>query len=272
MMAKRPRNISGAAAFTLLELLVSMAVMAIVLAVMFVALSTSMSLWRNTDSKIASDREARAVEFLLARDLGNAVVPAQTNFWPKTLAVSSPDGPSGARDYYLGFLTLASAEMQSAGAVGDICYAEYAIVFLKDSNGITQREVRRLFRNSGDTFTNILTAGSLPQLAMSNVSAYQSLGLNLLPTNNMAARGLGPLANVSESAFNTNFVLLGTNMLPFTGTPSANNYPAAIEVNFAVADRTTLANSNVIGVANYVLRNAGLYSFRLSLPKPPNAP
>jgi|GEM_PF-1827867 len=268
---KRP----GAPAFTLLELLVSMTVMAIVLTVMFAALSTSMSLWRNTDSKIASDREARAVEFLLARDLANIVVPAQTNFWPKTTNVSSADGPSGARDYYLGFLTAAAADMQSAsgaGAVGDVCYAEYAVVFVKDADGNARREVRRFFMNSGDTFTSVIKGNTLPQLAKQAATAYQSLGLNLLPTNNMAARGLGPLPNANEAAFNTNFVLLNRNMLPLTGAYSTNNYPAAIEVNFSVADRTTLANTNVINRANYVIRNAGLYSFRLPLPKPPNAP
>jgi len=262
MIAKRPRNISGAPAFTLLELLVSMAVMAIVLAVMFVALSTSMSLWRNTDSKIASDREARAVEFLLARDLGNAVVPAQTSFWPRVSVVGSST--------YLRFLaTVPGAAQPTSGAeVGDVCYVEYAVVPSTNGPG---REVRRLLWPSKQTYDSVIQAGALPTSAQSP-DQYQSLGLNLLPTNNMAARGLGPLANPSEAAFNTNFVLLGRNMLPFTGTPSTNNYPAAVEVNFSVADRTTLANSNIISRANYVLRNAGLYSFRLPVPKPPNAP
>ena len=85
----------------------------------------------------------------------------------------------------------------------------------------------------------------------------------------MAARGLGDLAN---EANNTNFILLGTDMLPFTGVPGSNNYPAAIEVNFAVADPTTLANTNLLNRSTYVLRNAGLYSFRIPLPKPPSAP
>lgn len=262
MIAKLPRSISGAMGFTLLELLVSMAVMAIVLAVMFVALSTSMSLWRNTDSKIASDREARAVEFLLARDLANIVIPAQTNFWPRVSVA--------ADSTYLRFLATVpgAAQSTSAADVGDVCYVEYAVVPSTNGPG---REVRRLLWPSAQTYSAVIQLGALPASAQASAQ-YQSLGLNLLPTNNMAARGLGPLANANESAFNTNFVLLGSDMLPFTGTPSISNYPAAIEVNFSVADRTTLANSNMIGLANYVIRNAGLYSFRLPLPKPPNTP
>ena len=240
-------------AFTLLELLVSMAVMAVVLTIMFAALSTSMSLWRNTDSKIASDREARAVENLLVRDLANIVIPVQTNLWPTITSTN------------LKFLTAAPSEMQSpsGSAVGDVCYVEYVV--LPSTNG-PGSEVRRLFWPSGQTFSDVIRAGAFPS-APQAANAYQSLGINLLPTNNMAARGSGPL--LSE-ANNNNFVLLGTDMLPFENSPG--NYPVAIEVNFSVADRTTLANSNVIGVANYVLRNAGLYSFRLPLPKPPNAP
>lgn len=262
MIRKRPEILSAAAGFTLLELLVSMAVMSIVLAVMFVALSTSMSLWRNTDSKIASDREARAVEFLLARDLANIVIPAQTNFWPRVSVAGNST--------YLRFLALVpgTAQSTSAADMGDVCYVEYAVVPSTNGPG---REVRRLLWPSAQTYVSVIQAGALPAAAQAP-GQYQSLGLNLLPTNNMAARGLGPLANPNEAAFNTNFVLLGRNMLPFTGTPSTNNYPAAVEVNFSVADRTTLANTNIIGRANYVLRNAGLYSFRIPLPKPPNAP
>ena len=39
-----------------------------------------------------------------------------------------------------------------------------------------------------------------------------------------------------------------------------------------MADPTTLANTNLINRSTYVLRNAGLYSFRIPFPKPPNAP
>ncbi len=254
-LAPGPVSVSALAAFTLLELLVSMAVMAIVLTVMFSALSTSMSLWRNTDSKIASDREARAVENLLARDLANIVIPVQTNFWPTMTSTN------------LKFLTAAPNEMQSpsGSAVGDVCYVEYVV--MPSTNG-PGSEVRRLFWPSGQTFSNVIQAGAFPS-APQAATAYQSLGIDLLPTNNMAARGAGPLLG---DVNNSNFVLLGTNMLPFSGTRSSSNYPVAIEVNFSVADRTTLANSNIISRTNYVLRNAGLYSFRLPVPKPPNAP
>ena len=256
----RPRITSFTAApgFTLIEVMVSAAILAIVLAVMFSALSTSMSLWRNTDNKIVADREARAVELLLARDLANVIMPAATNFWPR---VTNSGGVS-----YLKFLTATPAAAQPATAAnaGDVCYVEYAV--LPSTNG-PGREVRRLFWPSSKTYTDVLSTGALP--GPQAADQFESLGLNLLPTNTMAARGLGTLA---KEANNTNFILLGTNMLPFSGAPKSNNYPAAIEVNFAVADPTTLANTNLINRSTFVLRNAGLYSFRIPLRKPPNAP
>ena len=246
--------------FTLLEVLVSAGVMAIVLSIMFAALSTTMSLWRNTDSKIVADREARAVELLLARDLANIVIPASTNLWPRI------ESPRRSSLQFLKFLTMAPTAAQSAtGGGGDVCYVEYVVLPSTNGAGL---EMRRLFWSSGQTYSNVIRANAFPASSTSNPD-WQTLGLNLLPTNNMAARGLGPLA---REANNTNFVLLGTNMLPFTTTPSSTNYPVAIEVNFSVGDRTILANSNIISLTNYVLRNAGLYSFRIPLPKPPNAP
>jgi prepilin-type N-terminal cleavage/methylation domain-containing protein len=258
MTRSRITSLTASPGFTLIEVMVSAAILAIVLAVMFSALSTSMSLWRNTDNKIVADREARAVELLLARDLANVIMPAATKFWPR---VTNSGGV-----FYLKFLTATPADGQpaTAGNTGDVCYVEYAV--LPSTNG-PGREVRRLFWPSSKTYTDVLSTGALP--GPQAADQFESLGLNLLPTNTMAARGLGNLVN---EANNTNFVLLGTNLLPFTGTPGPNNYPAAIEVNFAVADPTTLANTNLISRSSYVLRNAGLYSFRIPLPKPPSAP
>jgi prepilin-type N-terminal cleavage/methylation domain-containing protein len=258
MTRSRITSLTASPGFTLIEVMVSAAILAIVLAVMFSALSTSMSLWRNTDNKIVADREARAVELLLARDLANVIMPAATKFWPR---VTNSGGV-----FYLKFLTATPADGQpaTAGNTGDVCYVEYAV--LPSTNG-PGREVRRLFWPSGKTYTDVLSTGALP--GPQAADQFESLGLNLLPTNTMAARGLGNLVN---EANNTNFVLLGTNLLPFTGTPGPNNYPAAIEVNFAVADPTTLVNTNLISRSTYVLRNAGLYSFRIPLPKPPSAP
>jgi prepilin-type N-terminal cleavage/methylation domain-containing protein len=261
----RPSNPSDQIAyggFTLIEVLVSSAVLAIVLGVMFAALSTSLSTWRNTDNKIVADREARAAELVLAQDLSSAIVTTNVNMWPRVVTNSS--GMT-----FLQFLTLRPPDYQAgSNNIGDICYVEYVVVTTP-----LGRELRRMFWGSQRTYNEIIRSNSFrggrrPATLVTNED-FQSLAMYLLPTNKMAARGLGQL--VAE-ANNTNFVVLGTNALPLTNALSSSNYPVAIEVNFAVADPETLANSNVIASSNVVLRNAGLYSFRIPLPKPPSAP
>lgn len=242
--------------FTLLEVLVSSAVLAIVLAVMLGTLSTSLSLWRNTDNKIVADREARAVELLMRRDLAGVLVPTSKSLRP---VVTNASGVQ-----FLKFLTVLPADSQGSGGnrFGDVCYVEYAVL---DSTNGPGREVRRLLWPSDKTYADVLQAGAFPDGV--SLADFQSLGLYLTPANKMAARGLG---NLVAEANDTNFVLLGTNMLPVSGY-GPFDYPASLEVNFAVADPATLANSNVIAAANFILRNAGFYSFRLPLPKPPEA-
>jgi prepilin-type N-terminal cleavage/methylation domain-containing protein len=253
--------------FTLLEVLVASAILGVVMMVLLSTLSTSMSLWRNTEGKAASDREARASGLLLAQDLANVVMPANPNLWPRV--VTSRVG--GENVVSLRFLTAKPGDYQTnAGDAGDVCYVEYAVLASPGGSG---RELRRLFWPSGRTYSNVIASNSLPRGAQPQ-NEFQSLGLNLLPTNRMAARGLGALLN---EANNTNFVLLATNnptraLLPFTGTPSVSNFPVAVEVNFAVADPDILRNTDLLNNPRYILRNAGLYSTRYYLPKPPNAP
>lgn len=243
--------------FSLLEVLVASAVLAIVMTVLLGTLSTSLGLWRTTESKLSADREARAAELLLAQDLANIFIPSDTRLWPQT------------NNGYFQFLTLKPREYQSAGGgnAGDVCFVEYHV-------DRTNRTFTRLFYGSAQTYTNVLrrsppgfpNPGSDPQRA-------QVLATNLLADARDAVRGLA----ISDEANSTNFVILGTNnsgveTLPFSGNYSFSNRPVAVEINFAVADAETMANPELIGDPNYKLRNAGLYSFRISLPKPLGAP
>jgi prepilin-type N-terminal cleavage/methylation domain-containing protein len=251
----------SARGFSLLEVLVASAILGVVMMVLLSTLTTSLSLWRTTESKSVADREARASQLLLAQDLANVVMPANSNLWPRI--VTNRIGRDSV--LYLKFLTAVPSDYQSApGDVGDVCYVEYAVLPSTNASG---SELRRLFWPSSKTYSDVIVRGSLP--GPQAQTEFQSLGLNLLPTNRVAARGLGALAT---EANNTNFILLGTNMLPLTGALSPANYPVAVEINFAVADPDTLRNTNLLSNPDYILRNAGLYSTRVYLPKPPGAP
>jgi uncharacterized protein (TIGR02599 family) len=64
------------AGFTLVEVLVAAAVLGIMLVVLLSSVTTSLSIWRNTENQIAADREGRSAYQMIAQDLASAVVPA----------------------------------------------------------------------------------------------------------------------------------------------------------------------------------------------------
>jgi len=243
------------AAFTLIEVLVSSAVMAIVLAVMFSALSTSMSLWRNTDNKIISDREARAAHLMLRRDLASVVVPAAANLWPRLM--------TNQGTIFLQFLTAAPSDAQpaAAGNVGDVCYVEYSFPLGTD-------KVMRFTFGSEDTFNSIIRGGAGFRSSPVTNGA-QILAANVLTNNRDAVRDLTVLFT---NADRRNFVVLNTNMAVMTGAYANTNWPAAVEMNFSVGDPSVTANQDLLKSQQYRLRNAGAYSLRFSLPKPAGLP
>jgi type II secretory pathway pseudopilin PulG len=257
MRKRLPARKPAVLAFSLLEVLVASAILGIVMMVLLSTLTTSLSLWRNTESKSLADREARAAEMWIKQDLANVYMGTNANLWPRT-------NNSGG-NFFLQFLTLNSPDYDPA-SLGDLIYVEYSLA--PASNAIMR------FAMSGQqTFDTILKAGNFNPRRRPTLEGAQLLAANVLTNNRDAARGtvLGGLADTDY------FVLLSTNhrdqnLLPMVGAYDSTNYPAAIEVNFAVADPDTLRNTEQLNNPNYILRNAGLYSTRFYLPKPPNAP
>jgi prepilin-type N-terminal cleavage/methylation domain-containing protein len=254
---REARSVGGckrpAKGFTLIEVLVSAAILSILMAVMFAALSTSLSLWRNTDSKMIADREARAAHLMLALDLANAVLPADTKFWPRLRTNGS--------NIFLQLLTTAPADFQPSvgGTNGDVCYVEYSIPAGTD-------KLMRFFYGSEQTFTDILQGPGFRSAPTTNDA--QLLAANILTNNRDAVRDLSVLFT---NADRRNFNLLNPSLALLTNAYSNTNWPAVVEVNFSVGDPNVTANQDLLKSASYRLRNAGAYSLRFQLPKPPNA-
>jgi prepilin-type N-terminal cleavage/methylation domain-containing protein len=232
--------------FSLLEVLVASAVLAIVLTILLAALTTSLSLWRNTEKKLFSDREARAAELLIAQDLATAVVPSEPNLWPRVF------------NGRLQFLTAKPEKLQN-GDKGDVCFVEY---WVDKNSGALNRSIYY----SSETFKNVLLPGSFP----SSSKEPDLLATNILSDAKNAVKGLA----IEREVNNENFVVLGTNnpsgqLLPLRGAYSQDNPPIAIEVNFAVTDPESWSNQDLWKNPSYKLNHAGLYSFRVDLPAPP---
>jgi len=245
MTRSRP---AGTAGFSLLEVLVASAILGVVMLVLLNTLSTSLLLWRNTESKAAADREARGAELLLVDDMSAVLMPSSPDLWPK-VAGSAPNN-------VLQFLTTKPSDYLPS-APGDVFFVEY---WVDAATGT----LRRALLDSSETYTKVLRAGRFPSPKTGGDD--QMLAANILAKNQDAARGLGRV--MQSEANNTNFVLLNASLLPLTGIAASNNIPAAVEVNFSVADPETLRNRDLLANTNYILRNAGLYSTRFRLPPP----
>jgi prepilin-type N-terminal cleavage/methylation domain-containing protein len=248
-MKSLPRRFeASASAFTLLEVLVASAILGVVMMVLLNTLSTSLSLWRNTESKAVADREARGTGLLMVEDLAGVILPASPDLWPAV-------GGSGPNNV-LQFLTTKPADYMPTSA-GDVFFVEY---WVDPETGT----MRRAIMDSQQTYDNVLRAGRFP--APRGSGGDQLLASYVLSSSRDAARGLSPQQRTEAN--NTNFIPLKSNLLPLTGKNSTNNIPVAIEVNFAVADPEILRNPALLANTNYILRNAGLYSTRFRLPPP----
>jgi type II secretory pathway component PulJ len=297
----RPGLLPG---FTVLELLVSAAVLSIVLAIMLGAMAASLGLWRSTDNAIAADREGRSANLLLYEDLSSAFVP-----------VSKPQlRPRIERDgTFLAFLTLKPADYLNA-APGDslgLFYVEYLV----ESNALKRRLVggretydslrqNRFPTDSTNAFqvlaTNIIPASvAMRRTQVADVSSdLEAITPNFVPvsrgwiedTNTMTLNNRPDLAPSQEFLEGATWyrVIDTTNIVttdPTTGDVSTRvdalvrrlywqpnfirtppgDLPLAIEVNLGGADMGTVANTELMADPSILVRNAGFYHFRVTL-------
>lgn len=243
-------------AFTLLEVLVSGAILSIVVASLLAVLTTGLSTWRITQGKIEVDSEGRAGVLLLMQDIDNMVLPSAPNLWPE---VSTNNGAANLR-----FLTLKPLDYQASPDnpqenTGDICYVEYTLT--------TSGALTRGFYPSRWTYENILRRGSLPAVGFTEPHL---LSTNILTEMKSSVRGSRLYAESGQ----TGFVILSTNnpgypgeIMPATGPLSSSNPPVGIEINFAVTDRASAQNPQLLENPLYRLRNSGYFSVRFDLPK-----
>lgn len=242
--------------FTLIEVLVSAAILSIVMAVILSILSTSLTTWRVTQGKIEVDTEGRSGALLLMQDIDNIVLPKDINLWPNII--------TNAETPYFRFLSLKPLDYQTYDGgenIGDVCYIEY---FFDKENG----NLMRSFFPSKWTYENILKTGSFPSPSKDNA---QLLSTNILKELKNSVRGT-PLFN---EAGETGFVLLATNnaeqpnsIMPHVGNKTISNPPVGIEINFATTDITAHKNLDLLTNPNYKLRNSGYFSMRFDFPKP----
>lgn len=144
----------GCRAVTLVELLVSMAIVSSMLLALFFMTNSASLAWRNTEKRIDAYREARAALFFMTQDIQTAVVSDLTPFWvnpSESLVPISGDPPPLEHGSRLFFVTARERRSQADGENhGKLCLVGY---YLSYSNGAYR--LHRYFRSSDETFKRL---------------------------------------------------------------------------------------------------------------------
>ena len=167
----RQRALSGG--FTLIELMVSSAVIAVVMMILLSATSASLGMWRGSEQRISVDREARNGMAIIADDLAN-ILPTRSG------SLLQPTFKKQGNDFVMAFPVLRPFDYQepNAGNFGDICYVHYRYVN-------SEKKIYRSHADSKATF-DAIKSGSVPP-----ASSYEVLADNVvfLEYNTYDARG-----------------------------------------------------------------------------------
>jgi prepilin-type N-terminal cleavage/methylation domain-containing protein len=172
-----------AAGFTLLELLVSAAMIGVIMMIMLTATSTSMVIWRNSERAIAVDREGRNAIALISDDFASMLPVAKdaTDFMQPRLGVWQDL-------VFAEFFVLRPRDYQAEGGGndGDICYVRYRYRDNKIERAqADSAETYEALRNDkAPTPSNFeILSENLPQFT---INAYDEFGVQLKPENNSA--------------------------------------------------------------------------------------
>lgn len=175
---------SVSSAFTILELLVAMAVMALLLVVLMNMVDSATKLWRTSENRVDSYREARAALGIIARDLQNTVSANNTRFFAvndssafgplPVEAVKNDTNMAGA----VFFLSALPATAQAQGERSDVCRVGYFLAHGPTSmapNSISRTmNIYRYFSGSNATFSALGNASSTGSPFSSNLTLTSS--------------------------------------------------------------------------------------------------
>ena len=164
-------------AFTLLEVLVSMVVLALLVVAMMSLVESAIGLWRDNEGRTDASREARAALTVMARDLRNAVAGTHVGLIKFNLQSGAAGTNYGSNVFFLASLP---SSAQEAGSKSDVCEVGFFLA-LDRTPASTNRTLNlyRYFRSSNQTFSN-LTSASLFTNITTGASGEELLARNVV--------------------------------------------------------------------------------------------
>ena len=164
-------------AFTLIEMLASMVVLALLVLTMMALVESAADLWRDNEGRTDACREARAALVIMARDLRNAVAGTNVDFMKFNLQSGAAGTNHGSNVFFLASLPAAA---QGTNSKSDVCEVGYFLA-LDRTSATTNRTLNlyRYFRNSDHTFSN-MTAASLFTNVATGATGEELLARNVV--------------------------------------------------------------------------------------------
>lgn len=174
---------TSARAFTLIEMLVSMVVLALLVIAMMALVESATTLWRDNEGRTDACREARAALVVMARDLKNAVAGTNVHFMKFNLQSGAASTNYGSNVFFLASLPTSAQEADSRS---DVCEVGYFLA-LDRTPASTNRTLNlyRYFRSSNHTFSNMAASSLFTNVATGATSeellARNVVGMRITP-------------------------------------------------------------------------------------------
>jgi prepilin-type N-terminal cleavage/methylation domain-containing protein len=221
-------------AFTLIEMLVSLAVFAMIAAALLALVEEATNLWRDSEGRVDACREARAALGVMARDLRNAVATSNSEFIKFNLQSGAAGTNHGSNVFFLASLPPSA---QEAGSRSDVCQVGYFLAFDRTSASTNRAlNLYRHFRSSNRTFSNLVAATLFADIAA------DTTGEELLARNVVGMR-ITPVG------------AKGGHWVPFDPSSGAE-LPAMVEITLSVVDQDTA--KRLKGLAEWTDTNSRL--------------
>lgn len=245
--------------FTLLELLVAMALLAILVVLLLGIVDNGAKLWRTSENRVDSYREARAALGVMSRDLQGVVAGTNTNYFRLNDTSYTPSGATmGTNASSLFFLTALpkTAQWSSSSNVNksDICQVGYFVGYgqtaVSSNAPVRTLNLYRIFLGSDDAYARL---GNTNQPAFPTDAALTDPRVDLLARN---------IVSFQVNAYQTNTAATSlTNFVPTPGLP----LPAIVEVSIVTINQDTGKKLNTSAAAwsdtNAALIKANMQTF-----------
>lgn len=166
---KNPRIISTRRGFTLMELMVAMAITTIIVTVLVSITSIALETWNRSRSELKASRQAKAMIDTMARDLESLVVRrGNNNQWLSAVAATEGVGDSVTSTNSTEYIFFTAVTDRYNGQVGianqdnggDVSCVAYKLFYRNPidskSNDFETFVVNRLLVNPDDTFNDLL--------------------------------------------------------------------------------------------------------------------